>query len=663
MKTTLMFIAACIGSTAYAQEQNDSTIGNKDLNEVVITSDHSASQRMKEVQIGVEKIDIKKMTQIPTLFGEKDILKSLQMLPGVKSDGEGSCGFQVRGGTSAQNLVLLDNAPMYNTGHLVGLFSAFNDEALQTAALYKGQIPAKFGGATSSVLDASTKAGDMYQWHGGVNIGLLASKFVIEGPIAEDKASFLLTARRSYMDVFLKLSPTYKDNTLNFYDINYRADFNFSPKSKMFISFYNGKDNMAISDLMEMHWGNTTMTGGWKYTASEKVRFNTSACYSNYRSNMGFYVAKKNYVFDAGIRQGIVKENMDWRPNDKHAISVGAQAAYQDVLSAEWDAMDLHEKEERRAWDFSGWVNDDWKICNALEVSAGVRYNNFKQYNHIEPRASLKLNFSENHCLKSGYSHTTQNIHAVRSSSTSMPMDRYTVSTDFIKPEQADQVSLGYFGMTKNGNFDFSIEGYYKWVKNIYDYKDGKNYSSDIAIENLILGGKGRAYGTEFCLHKNNGKLTGWVSYTLSWSENKIDGINQNRWYTANNDRRHDINLVAMQKLNKKWNLSAAFVFTSGQALTAPSAKYKVDGTTVYYYAERNGYRAPSSHHLDISATHTKKSKNIERQWSFGVYNIYNRENPYVITFEEDKGSASGTTATQTALFGALPFVSFSIKY
>ena len=665
MKTKLFILSACIGmgTTAYAEEENDSTAKTDDLNEVVVTASHSASQRLNEVQIGIEKIDISKMGQVPAIFGEKDIIKSLQMLPGVKSDGEGSCGFQVRGGTSAQNLVLVDNAPMYNTGHLVGLFSAFNDEALQTAALYKGQIPAKFGGATSSVLDIATKPGNMYDWHGGVSIGLLASKVFIEGPIADDNASFLLTARRSYMDFFLKADPKYKDNTLNFYDINYRADVNASPKSKMFVSFYHGKDNMAVDDLMEMHWGNTTLSGGWKFTANDKLRLNTTLAYSYYGSNMGYFVANKNYVFDGHIKQGIAREAIDWRPNDRHSVSLGAEAAYQDVLSAEWDCMALHEKNQRSQWDINAWVNDDWKVSNVLEVSAGLRYDHFGIYDNLEPRASMKVNLSKQHCIKAGYSRTTQNIHAIRSSNTSMPMDRYTISTSFVKPEQADQVSLGYIGMTKDEDYDFSVEGYYKWVRNIYDYKDGKMFSSEIEIENLILGGKGRAYGVELCAHKNNGNLTGWASYTLSWSENKIDGINNGNWYTANNDRRHDINLVGMYKIDKRWNASAAFVFTSGQALTAPSAKYKIDGTTFFYYNERNGYRAPSCHHLDLSATYTKHTKKCEQQWTFGIYNIYNRENPYVITFTEDKGNATGTKATQTALFGAIPFIAFSVKY
>ena len=666
MRKFLLLTTLCVTlgiQAIQAQEVKDSTTKVQKLREVVVTSSQSASKRMKEVQIGVEKIDIGKMTQIPTLFGEKDILKSIQMLPGVKAESEGSCGFEVRGGTAAQNLVLIDNAPIYNPGHFVGLFSAFNDEAMQTASLYKGQIPAMFGGATSSVLDVASKAGDMSNWHAGFSIGLLASKVEVDGPIVKDKVSMLFSARRSYLDLFLKLSEKYRENTMNFYDVNFRTDFDISPANKVFVSFYKGKDNMEIDDLAEMRWGNMAVSGGWKYMLSEKLRFNTTLSFNRYKSKMGFNATHLDYKMNGHIEQTILKENIDWRPSAHHAFSIGAQASYDDIVSAEWEYLTIHEKEQRYGTEIAGWVNDDWKVAKWLEMSLGLRYNHFKKYDAIEPRASMKLNINELHCIKGGYSRTAQNIHAIRNSSTSMPMDRYTLSTDFVKPEKADQVSLGYFGMTKEGDYDFSIEGYYKWVRDIYDYKDGKNFESDIAIENIILGGKGRAYGMEMSAHKNNGRLTGWISYTLSWSENKIDGINNNRWYTANNDRRHDVNLVGMYQLNDFWNVSASFIFNSGQALTAPSAKYQIDGSTVYYYAERNGYRAPSSHHLDLSATYSKKLKHCERQWAFGVYNIYNRENPYVITFSEDDNSASGTKATQTALFGAIPFVSFSLKW
>lgn len=663
MKHCLLLMTLCVVTGIQAQEVNDSTVRQQKLKEVVVTSSQSASKRMKEVQIGVEKIDISKMTQIPTLFGEKDILKSIQMLPGVKAEGEGSCGFQVRGGTAAQNLVMIDNAPIYNPGHFVGLFSAFNDEAIQTASLYKGQIPAMFGGATSSVLDVASKAGDMGNWHAGVSIGLLASKIEVDGPIVKDKVSMLFSARRSYLDLFLKLSEKYRENTMNFYDVNFRTDFDVSPVSKMFVSFYTGKDNMEIDDLAEMRWGNMSASGGWKYILGEKLRFNTTLSYNIYKSRVGTNVTHLDKRMDGHVKQTILKENIDWQASSNHAVSVGAQAAYDDVISADWQCLTVCEKEQRYGTEIACWVNDDWKVAKWLEMSLGVRYNNFKKYDAIEPRASMKFNLNELHCIKGGYSRSAQNIHAIRNSSTSLPMDRYTLSTDYIKPEKADQVSLGYFGMTKEGDYDFSIEGYYKWVRDIYDYKDGKNFESDINIESIILGGKGRAYGMELSAHKNNGRLTGWLSYTLSWSENKIDGINGNRWYTANNDRRHDVNIVGMYQLNDFWNVSASFVFNSGQALTAPSAKYQIDGNTVYYYAERNGYRAPSSHHLDLSATYTKKLSHCERKWAFGIYNIYNRENPYVITFSEDDNSASGTKATQTALFGAIPFVSFTLRY
>ena len=663
MKHCLLLMTLCVVTGIQAQEVNDSTLKQQKLKEVVVTSSQSASKRMNEVQIGVEKIDISKMTQIPTLFGEKDILKSIQMLPGVKAESEGSCGFMVRGGTAAQNLVMIDNAPIYNPGHFIGLFSAFNDEAMQTASLYKGQIPAMFGGATSSVLDVATKAGDMSDWHAGVSIGLLASKVEVDGPIVKDKVSMLFSARRSYLDLFLKLSEKYRENTMNFYDVNFRTDFDLSSANKLFLSFYKGKDNMEIEDLAEMRWGNMAVSGGWKYMFSEKLCFNTTLSFNRYKSRVGFSATHLDAKMDGHIEQTILKENIDWRPSANHAVSIGAQASYDDVISADWQYLTIHEKEQRYGTEIACWLNDDWKVAKWLEMSLGLRYNNFKNYDFIEPRASLKFNFNDLHCIKGGYSRTTQNIHAIRSSSTSMPMDRYTLSTDYIKPEKADQVSLGYFGMTKEGDYDFSIEGYYKWVRDIYDYKDGKNFESDIDIESIILGGKGRAYGMELSAHKNNGRLTGWLSYTLSWSENKIDGINGNQWYTANNDRRHDVNIVGMYQLNDFWNVSASFVFNSGQALTAPSAKYQIDGNTVYYYAERNGYRAPSSHHLDLGATYTKKLSHCERKWAFGIYNIYNRENPYVITFSEDDNSASGTKATQTALFGAIPFVSFSLKW
>jgi hypothetical protein len=338
------------------------------------------------------------------------------------------------------------------------------------------------------------------------------------------------------------------------------------------------------------------------------------------------------------------------------------------------------------------WINDDWKVCDKLNISAGLRLDMYsplggspyydidangyitntynyksskfvKTYFNLEPRLSMKYNIDATSSLKLGYSRTTQSVHATRSSGMSMPYDRYTISTNNIKPEVADQISLGYIKATNNEAYDFSIEGYYKDVRNIYDYKDGKAEFSEMEIERIVLGGKGRAYGVEVCARKNLGKFTGWIAYTLSWSENKIDGINENRWYTANNDRRHDLNIVAMYALNKQWNLSSTFTYNTGQALSAPSAKYDFDGDIHYYYEQRNGYRAPAYHRLDLSATYTKKLKHVEREWAFGVYNAYNRYNPYVIMFQNDEEKPSGTVCNQYSLFGVIPFVSFGLKF
>ena len=337
-------------------------------------------------------------------------------------------------------------------------------------------------------------------------------------------------------------------------------------------------------------------------------------------------------------------------------------------------------------------MNDEWKIGEHLDLSAGLRLHLFtvlggapyyqideegniidiqnpgsgefvKTYADLEPRVSLKWAVNKQHSVKIGYSRTSQDIHAIRGSSASMPFDRYTMTSNIVSPEQADQVAAGWTAITHDGAYDMSLEGYYKAIRNVYDYRDGKTFYSEIEIERLLLGGKGRAYGLEFCAHKNVGRLTGWLSYTLSWVENKIEGINGGEWYTAPNDRRHDVAVVGMYQLNNRWELSASWRYNTGQALTAPSAKYEVDGHTYYYYAERNGYRAPAYHRLDISATYSRSVGKTTQQWAFGLYNAYNRYNPYVITFENDDEKPSGTKTVQTSLFGIIPSVSFTIKF
>lgn len=673
-----------------SRAQKDDIVHEETLREVTINS-RSAQKRVDEVQVGVEKVEIATLAKVPSLFGEKDILKGIQLLPGVKSESEGSGGYQVRGGTAAQNLILLDGATVYNAGHLMGLFSSFNDDALMNGSLYKGMVPAQLGGGSSSVFDISTRSGDVNNYHFGASVGLLSAKVMAEGPIQKDKSSFLVAGRRSYLDLFLGLSDEYKNNTLHFYDTNVRLNFHLSPKDMLALSFFHGRDNMAIEDMMMMEWSNTAATANWLHTFSDTRYVNTKLAYSIYQCDMGMDMLSSYYKMKGYIRHATLRHQQVWAPG-QHRFNYGLEGTFLQLQSAEWDIVELHERERRNALMGAAWIGDEWRVGKQLELSAGVRLHLFsvlggspyyqidkdgnitetlntasghivKTYTNVEPRLSAKLKLSQLHSLKLGYSRTSQDIHAISNSSMSMPFDRYTMTSNIVAPEQADQIALGWAGITKNGEYDFSAEAYYKDIRNVYDYRDGKLFYSEIEIERLILGGKGRAYGLELCAHKNKGLLTGWVSYTLSWSDNKIEGINGGKWYTASNDRRHDLSVVGMYKLSNTWEVAATWHYNTGQALTAPSGKYDMSGSTFYYYHERNGYRAPACHRLDISATYTKKHGRATHIWSFGIYNAYNHYNPYVIQFLNDDDKPSGTKVEQTSLFGIIPSVSFTIKY
>ena len=683
-------VAAVAPLPGMAQEASD-IAREKDLQEVTITS-RSVQKRMDEVQIGVEKVEIATLAKVPSLFGEKDIIKSLQLLPGVKSESEGSGGYQVRGGTAAQNLILLDGATVYNAGHLMGLFSTFNDDALMSGALYKGMVPAQFGGGSSSVFDISTRSGDMYDYHYGGTIGLLSAKVMAEGPIQEGKSSFLVSGRRSYLDLFLKATDEYKNNTLHFYDANVRLNFHLTQKDVLALSFFHGFDNMGLEDLMFMKWGNTTATANWLHTFSDQYYANTKLIYSDFSSHIGMDVMSMDYTMKGFIRHATLNHQHTWTIDGHHRMNYGLEGSYLQVQSAEWDIIELHEREKRNALTGALWIGDDWTISDALELQAGARLHLFsvlggapyyeidadgnitnttnpssshivKTYADIEPRLSAKISLGAQHNLKIGYSRTSQDVHAINNGASGMPFSRYLMSSNIVKPEQANQVSLGWTGITKNGAYDFSAETYYKTIDNVYDFRDGKFFFSEIEVERIILGGKGRAYGLELCAHKNDGPLTGWISYTLAWSENKIEGINGGRWYTASNDRRHDLSIVGMYQLSPCWDVAATWHYNTGQALSAPSAKYDMFGNTFYSYSERNSYRAPACHRLDLSANYTRKHGKATHIWSFGVYNAYNRYNPYVIRFSNDDEKASGTKVEQTSLFGIVPSVSFTLKY
>ena len=691
VKCSLLGVALLFPTMTSAQVTGTDVMTGDTLQEVTVTS-RSAQKRMDEVQIGVEKIEVATLAKMPSLFGEKDIIKGIQLLPGVKSESEGSGGYQVRGGKAAQNLILLDGATVYNAGHMMGLFSTFNDDALMGASLYKGLVPAQYGGASSSVFDITSRTGRSDRWGGNVSIGLLSAKGSIEGPVVKDKLNLLFNVRRSYVDLFMKMIEKYRDNSLYFFDTNLKLDYKMNDRNRLFFSIFASHDKTALTDMVDMQWTNMAGSLSWVHQFRGQSTSQTTLFASSYDTDNGINILGLNIAYLGHIRHLGLRQNFRLLFG-KHELNTGFQTMLTDVKSAEWTRMYNHEKEQRKAWDNSAWLNWQYSPIEMVSFSAGVRLTAFsalggpyyydvdekgnitwlykrsknlrvKTHITVEPRLSMVVRPSEQWSVKAGYSRTSQNIHALRSQSTTTPFDRYTISTNLVKPEVADQVSLGVFYMTPSQDYDFSLEGYYRHVDNVLDYRDGISFASAIEIERLVLAGEGRGYGAELCARKNTGRLTGWLGYTLSWSQTRIDGINLNQWYDANNDRRHDINIVATYKLSPLWTLNATWVFNSGQAFTAPSAKYQIIDNYIYYYAERNGYRAPDYHRLDVSATWSKQIKGgrLTREWSFGIYNLYNRYNPYLIRFEDSK-YGRGTKAKQYSLFGIVPSVSFNLKF
>ena len=679
------------------QAEEDS-IRTERLDEVVVTS-NSARQRIQNVQTGAEVIQLEDLASAPQLFGQTDIMRSIQLLPGVKAESDASSSFQVRGGTSAQNQVLFDLAPVYNSGHLAGLFSAFNEDALASATLYKGLLPAQYGGASSAVLDITGKTGNRSGWHGGVSVGLLAAKGTIEGPIAKDKASLLVTARRTYMDLLLKASKDFRDNTLYFYDFNVKLDWTPDRRNQFFLTFFTSHDRTAVDKMADIRWSNLTADLKWLHHFNDDAYAQTTAFLSNYLTDNGVDFLRMNLWYKGHIRQTSLRQDFSFNLSPFNLnLRAGLQTSLYNVKSAEWQVLSKYDKEQRRAWENTGWVNGTFNLRPDLQASVGLRVNAFSPlggslyydiedngeigwyYNYgeneivkthltLEPRASISWQPTSQTSVKIGYARTSQNLHALRNQSTSTPFDRYTMSSNIVKPETADQWSGGLYLMTSQQDYDFSIEGYYRQIRDVLDYKDGKSFSSEIEIERLILAGEGKSYGVELCARKNSGRLTGWIGYTLSWSKTRIDGINDGQWYDASNDRRHDINIVGMYKLNNRWTINAAWVFNSGQAFTAPSGKYQVIDNWIYYYAERNGYRAPDYHRLDVSAVlkcgkrkEGRGKRRVESEWVFGIYNLYNRYNPFLINFE-DSDNGARTKAKQYSLFGIVPSVAFNIQF
>jgi hypothetical protein len=668
----------------------------KQLSEVQVTA-RAKDENVRGAQMGMERINMKEANLVPVLFGERDILKTVQYLPGVKSAGEGNSGFFVRGGSADQNLILLDEALVYNPSHLLGFFSTFNSDAIKDATLYKGNMPAQYGGRLSSAMDIKMKDGNDQSYHVNGGIGLISSRLSVEGPIVKDKGSFLVSARRTYADIFLKLSPdsTINRNQLYFYDLNLKASYKLGENDRVFLSGYFGQDKLGLADLFGFTWGNSTGTLRWNHVFGPRFFSNSSIIYNDYRYDINLTVNTVTGAIQSRIRDWNIKEELSFFPNNKNSMRAGLNVIHHSILPGQYSGdFTVPNIPEAESWEEAAFVQNSWKATEKLNIDYGIRISAFqamggaapyynldesgniidtmhygagqvaKAYVIPEPRISASYRLNEKSSIKAAYSRNAQYLHLLSTSASSNPTDKWVPSNNVIKPEIADQVSIGYFRNFADNKFEFSAETYYKQMQNQIDYKDGANVLSNEPLEPQLLFGVGRAYGLELLLRKRAGKFTGWISYTLSRSERQIDGINHDQWYAARQDRTHDISLVGLYQYNERLNFSATFVYYTGNAVSFPAGKYEVDNRVIYYYTERNGYRMPSYNRLDLSATYQfKPKKNFSSELAFGLYNAYGRQNAYAITFRQDPDDASRTQAVQTALFRWVPSITYNFKF
>lgn len=671
------------------------------LGEIEISA-RKRDENVKNVQMGVEHLKVEAISKVPVLFGEKDILKTIQLLPGIQSTGEGNTGFYVRGGSSDQNLILLDNATVYNPSHLFGFFSTFNSDAVDNMTIYKGTMPPQFGGRLSSTLDVSMRDGNMKKYGVSGGIGLISSRLTAEGPIQKDKSSFIVSARRTYADALGRAIGVeeVKNSTLYFYDLNAKLSYVLSDKDKLTVSAYYGKDKLGLKDITNVDWGNGIAAVRWNHIFSDKAASSTSLNITDYTYNVHIDLTEK-FSIASHITDYNFTQDFSFYPNDLHSIKVGINSTYHRIAPGEItldnpdNFSDFNTFAHRYGWDNAIFANDNLKLNDKLELGMGLRlsvasilggpdfyeYDEdkniiatkktkkgdfIKSYWNIEPRLSAAYQLDQKSSTKISFARTVQNMHLLKvSNMESTPTDRWVYNTNYIKPEISNQVSLGYFRNFDDNNFEFSAEIYYKNLENQMDYRDGAVdiYQTE-NIEPDLLTGKGRAYGLELFLKKRYGRFNGWIGYTLSRSEHKIDGINNHEWYAANQDRKHDFSVVGIYDLNRKWALSATWVYTSGAPMTFPSARYVVDNHVIYYYEKRNLYHAPAYHRLDLGATCVlKKTKKYSSELAFSLYNAYGRKNPYVYGFRQNEDDPQKSEAYMIYLFSIIPSITWNFKF
>jgi len=681
------------------------------MEEVVVHS-RRKDANVKNAQMGKIDLSMNQIKNIPSFLGEIDIMKTIQLLPGVRNAGEGNAGFYVRGGGPDQNLIMLDDAVVYNSGHLFGFFSIFNSDAIKNTSLIKGGMPAQYGGRLSSVLDIAMKDGNSNDFSAEGGIGLIASRISIQGPLKKDRSSFIISGRRTYIDAitkpFIKKSSDFYGSGYYFYDFNAKANYRFSAKDRLYLSGYFGRDvftfkNAKRSFNASIPWGNSTATLRWNHVFGPKLFANTTLVYNDYK--FSFSAAQDNLetTLASGIKDGNAKIDFDYYPAPQHKIKFGAQSTYHkfvpNVVSGRQDSTVFRPSNEdvKYALENAAYVQDDWDVSDKLKINYGLRWSSFSQlgpyrkftrdadqnildstvyknfqrivnYNGLEPRITTRYTLNETISLKASVSRNLQFIHLVSNSGTTLPTDLWVPSTFRVKPQISWQYATGIFKNFKDNQYETSLEVYYKDMRNQIEFKEG--YFPRLTDPEVdFVFGKGWSYGSELFINKVRGRLTGWLGYTLSWTWRQFPKLNGGEKFPAKYDRRHDLSLVGIYELNDKWKFGSVFVYGTGNATSLPERFYIINGVLTQENSKVNQYRLAPYHRLDMSATYTPKPKKIRKvqsHWVFSVYNIYSRLNPYFIYFDQSGNPYDGSLtveARQVSLFPILPTVTWNFKF
>ena len=685
------------------------------LDEVVVSS-KVKNANVSDLEMSVNTLDIGTIEKLPTLLGEVEILRSLQLLPGVSTVGEGAAGFNVRGGSIDQNLVLLDEAPVYNSSHLFGFFSVFNPDAVKDVKLYKGGIPSRYGGRLSSILDVRMKEGNNKRLAVNGGVGFIFSRLSIEAPLITDKSSFIFAARRSYIDVLAKpfLSDDLNDSALNFYDLTLKTNYNINDKNRIFLSGYMGRDNFGFGDDAGFNWGNRTITLRWNHLFSERLFSNFTVLASDYDYDINFGDdAQNNFNWNASIKNYSIKPEMTFFITPGNQVRFGGQGIIYKfepgnaVGVSEGETRDLS-LDPKYAIENALYVENELSVNDQLSINYGLRFSNFnytgqgaaytfgeseagtrrpvngletfdqwesiQRHSSLEPRFSMNYTFNESSSMKASFMRTAQYIHLISNTAASTPVDIWTPSTNNIQPQRASQVAIGYFQNFKDDTYELSVEAYYKDYDDLVDYIDGSDLLLNELLEGDLLSGDGRAYGLEFLLKKSKGRFSGWLSYTLARTERKVEGINNDEWYPSRFDQTHNLSLSGFYDLSRRWSLSSTFSLVSGTPLTFPTSRFEQQGYIIPHNAQdsRNNTRIPTYHRLDISATLGPKdrpNKKWKGEWVFSIYNVYSRRNPFSIFFRQELGEISpgqaiNTEAVKLSVIGNfIPSVSYNFSF